>query len=52
MDLIESGDLAKARLWGPNDRLIMRDIADAWKGLFTYGVEPSDIRRLINRKSG
>jgi hypothetical protein len=49
--LIESGDLAKAGLWRPNDGRLIDDIALAWMQLVIYGVEPSEIRRLIDRKS-
>jgi hypothetical protein len=50
MDLIDGGDLAKARLWGPQDARLVGDIGHAWKHLAFYGVEPSEIRRLIDRK--
>lgn len=48
--LIESGDLTKAKLWGRNGRLL-EPIIQAWKHLVLYGVEPSDIVQLIERKS-
>lgn len=50
-DLIGSADLNKARLWGPNDGRLIDDVALAWRHLAVHGVEPSDIRRLIGRKS-
>jgi hypothetical protein len=50
-DLIESGTAAKAELWGRNDAWLIDEIALAWKHLVTYGVEPSNIRRLVNTKS-
>jgi hypothetical protein len=49
--LIGQADSAKATLWGPKDVRLIDDIVLAWKHLVTYGVEPSDIRRLIDRKS-
>jgi hypothetical protein len=50
-DLIGSGDLAKGGLWGRNDGWLIDKVALAWKHLAIYGVEPSDIRCLINSKS-
>jgi hypothetical protein len=50
-DLIGSGDLAKARLWGRNDGWLIDKVALAWKHLAIYEVETSDIRCLINSKS-
>jgi hypothetical protein len=49
--LLKEADSAKARLWGPNDGRLVDDVALAWKQLAVYGVDPSDIRRLIDRKS-
>jgi hypothetical protein len=49
--LIEAADPAKAALWQPHHGWLVDDIAQAWKRLAIDGVEPSDIRRLINRKS-
>jgi hypothetical protein len=49
--LIEDGDTAKAELWRSNDGRLLDDIALAWKQLAVYGVEPSDIRRLVDRKA-
>jgi len=47
--LIENGDPAKARLWGPEDSLIDR-VSEEWTFLARSGVEPSDIRRLMDSK--
>lgn len=49
--LVRSGDLAKAALWASHDARLIGDVTLAWKQLAIYGVEPSAIRRLIDRKS-
>ncbi len=49
--LIEQADVSKAALWSPDDDRIVADIARAWMSLFSYGIEPSDIRRALHRKS-
>ena len=49
--LIEQADAAKAALWSPDDDRIVADIARAWMILFSYGVEPSEIRQALHRKS-
>jgi len=49
--LIKEADSAKARLWGPNDHSVIEEIAKVWRPLAIFGVEPSDIRRLKDRKS-
>jgi hypothetical protein len=48
--LIESGHSAKAQLFSRNLRLLS-SIAQAWKRLVLYGVEPSEILRLLESKS-
>jgi hypothetical protein len=50
-ELLREADPEIARLWGPNDDKIVRDVATAWQCLASYGVEPSGIRRLLIRKS-
>ena len=50
-ELVREADPAIARLWGPHDDKIARDVANAWQCLAHYGVEPSEIRRLLVRKS-
>lgn len=50
-ELLRDADAESARLWGPNDDRIIRDVATAWQCLASYGVEPSGIRRLLVRKS-
>ncbi len=50
-DLVREADSDVARLWGPQDDRIARDVANAWQCLASYGVEPSGIRRLLVRKS-
>jgi hypothetical protein len=50
-DLLSEADPEIARLWGPGDDRIARDVANAWQCLTSYGVEPSAIRRLLIRKS-
>jgi len=49
--LIGPAKSVTTRLWGPGDDRLIGDIALAWKGMAIHGVEPSDIRRLIDRKS-
>lgn len=49
--LIEQADASRAALWSPDDDRIVADIARAWTNLFSYGVEPSDIRRALHKKS-
>ncbi len=49
--LIDEADPSTARLWGPGDGRLVEDVALTWKPLAIYGVEPSDIRRLFDRKS-
>lgn len=49
--LIGAASSATTRLWGPGDDRLIEDIAFAWRRMAIYGVEPSDIRRLIDRKS-
>lgn len=36
---------------GPYDERMVKDVADAWQCLASYGVETSDLRRLLARKS-
>ena len=48
--LLNAADPEKAKLWSPDDSLIVNDIGSAWARLFSYGIEPSDIRRLLHRK--
>jgi hypothetical protein len=50
-NLVREGDQEIARLWGPNDERILKDVADAWQCLASYGVETTAIRRLLVRKS-
>jgi hypothetical protein len=50
-DLVRQADDEVARLWGPNEERLVRDVATAWQCLATYGVEASEIRRLLVRKS-
>jgi len=50
-ELIESADRNKGALWGADEIRLRDDIALAWKYLVSYGVEPSEIRRLLDRKS-
>jgi hypothetical protein len=50
-ELLDSADPETASLWGPNDGRLIEDIATAWKCLAARGVEPSAIRRLIDRKT-
>jgi hypothetical protein len=49
--LMDEADPEKAGIWSPGDDRVVKDIVDAWEHLYTYGVEPSDIRRLLHRKS-
>jgi hypothetical protein len=49
--LIEEADGSKAALWSPDDDRIVSDIASAWMSLFSYGVEPSDIKRSLQKRS-
>lgn len=51
VSLVEKGDSAKALLWGAGDGQLIDDVAHAWTQLAEYGVEPSDIRHLFDRKS-
>ena len=48
--LVGAADPEKAKLWSLDDSLIVNDIGSAWARLFSYGIEPSDIRRLLHRK--
>jgi len=50
-ELVRNADSHLAGLWGPNDDKIVRDVANAWRCLASYGVEASAIRRLLVRKS-
>jgi hypothetical protein len=50
-ELVAEANQDIARLWGPNDDKIVRDVANAWLCLASYGVEASEIRRLLVRKS-
>jgi hypothetical protein len=50
-DLIGSADSRKARPWGPADSRLIDEVALAWKQLVLYGVEPSEILCLLERKS-
>jgi hypothetical protein len=50
-ELVEEADPDIGRLWGPNDDRSVRDVANAWQCLASYGVEASAIRRLLVRKS-
>jgi hypothetical protein len=49
--LVGEADDAVARLWGPGDERVVRDVATAWQCLASYGVEASAIRRLLVKKS-
>jgi hypothetical protein len=49
--LIDQADTSKAALWSPDDERLVGDIFGAWRSLFSYGVEPSDIRRALHTKS-
>jgi hypothetical protein len=49
-DLIGSADSRKARPWGPADSRLIDEVALAWKQLVLYGVEPSEILCLLDRK--
>lgn len=49
--LIDKVNLETAALWSPGDDKGVKDIVDAWKHLYTYGVQPSDIKQLLDRKS-
>jgi hypothetical protein len=49
--LIERADRSKAELWGAGDERVIGDVSAAWSQLVFYGVEPSDIRRLLDQKS-
>jgi len=50
-ELMGTADPDVARLWGHGDDKIIRDVANAWQCLASYGVEASAIRRLLVRKS-
>ncbi len=50
-ELVMQADAETARLWGPNDDRIVRDVANAWQCLASYGVEASAVRRLLVKKS-
>jgi hypothetical protein len=49
--LIDQAEPSKAALWSPGDERLVCDIARAWARLFSYGVEPSDIRQALHSKS-
>ena len=49
--LIERADRSKAELWGAGDERVIGDVSAAWSQLVFYGVEPSDIRKLLDQKS-
>ena len=49
--LVNHGDPAKARLWSPSDGPLIQAVERVWRRMVFYGVEPSDIRRLMNQKS-
>jgi hypothetical protein len=50
-EMVQEADHDTARLWGPNDDKVVRDVATAWQCLASYGVETSAIRRLLVKKS-
>lgn len=50
-ELLHHAEPDTARLWGPGDDKIIRDVATAWQCVASYGVETSAIRQLLNRKS-
>ena len=43
--------LTKPALGGGDEGGIAMDVARAWMSLFSYGVEPSDIKKTLHRKS-
>lgn len=51
LTLMDQGDSEKRALWGPDEYDALVRVGKAWMALYSYGVEPSDIRRLLNQKT-
>jgi hypothetical protein len=49
--LIGAADPEKAKLWSPDEERIIDEIGRVWANLVVYGVEPSDIRKMLHQKS-
>jgi hypothetical protein len=50
-DLIEAANPEIMGLWNSGDGSLIDEIASVWTRLAVHGVEPSDIRRVIDRNS-